>query len=96
MEYSFGINFSRPAAPVLAQYFNFLNLGFEGYKAIMQEDLKNARLLSRALEMSGLYEVLSDIHRPASATASVSKAVGISDELDAEAYMAGLPVVSFK
>lgn len=96
VEYSFGLNFSRPAAPVLAQYFNFLNLGFEGYKAIMQEDLKNARLLSRALELSGYYDVLSDIHRPASTASTVGKAVGVIDELDAEAYMPGLPVVSFK
>jgi len=43
-------NFSKPAAPVFAQMFNFLNLGFEGYKKIAHKDLRNARLLSRALE----------------------------------------------
>ena len=43
-------NFSKPAAPVFAQMFNFLNLGFEGYKKIAYKDLRNARLLSRALE----------------------------------------------
>lgn len=96
VEYSFGLNFSRPAAPVLAQYFNFLNLGFEGYKSIMQEDLKNARLLSRALELSNLYEVLSDIHRPASTTSALTQAVGANDEMNAENYMPGLPVVSFR
>lgn len=96
VEYSFGLNFSRPAAPVLAQYFNFLNLGFQGYRDIMQEDLKNARLLSRALELSGLYDVLSDIHRPANTTSAITKAVGVSDEMDAETYMPGLPVVSFR
>jgi len=30
--------------------FNFLNLGFEGYKRIASKDLRNARVLSRALE----------------------------------------------
>lgn len=30
--------------------FNFLNLGFEGYKKIAYKGLRNARLLSRALE----------------------------------------------
>jgi len=30
--------------------FNFLNLGFDGYKKIASKDLKNARMLSRALE----------------------------------------------
>ena len=30
--------------------FNFLNLGFEGYKKIAYKGLRNARMLSRALE----------------------------------------------
>lgn len=30
--------------------------------------MKNARLLSRALERSGYYTVLSDVHRPAEST----------------------------
>ena len=63
VEYSFSLNFSRPAAPIIAQYFNFLHLGFEGFRAVALDDLKNARLLSRALEHTGWYTVLSDIHR---------------------------------
>ena len=43
-------NFSKPASPIIAQMFNFLNLGFEGYKKIAYKGLRNARLLSRALE----------------------------------------------
>lgn len=45
-----GSNFSKPAAPVIAQMYNFLNLGFEGYRRIAIKDLRNARMLSRALE----------------------------------------------
>ena len=63
VEYSFSLNFSRPAHPIIAQYFNFLNLGFEGYRNIALCDLKNARTLSRALERTGFFTVLSDIHR---------------------------------
>lgn len=63
VEYSFSLNFSRPAAPIIAQYFNLLHLGFEGYRAVALSDLKNARILSRALEGTGYYKVLSDIHR---------------------------------
>lgn len=63
IEYSFSLNFSRPAAPIIAQYFSLLNLGFEGYRTVALDDLKNARLLSRALEHTGWYTVLSDIHR---------------------------------
>jgi len=49
-EYSYTLNFSKPASPIVAQMFNFLNLGFEGYRRIALKDLKNARLLSRALD----------------------------------------------
>ncbi|CAO1636707.1 unnamed protein product [Sympodiomycopsis kandeliae] len=99
-EYSFGLNFSRPAAPVLAQAFRFLSLGFNGYKQMMESDLKNARLLSRALELSGKYDVLSDIHRPVGVRGTIGKAVstvtGNENQEEAEAYEAGLPVVAFK
>lgn len=62
VEYSFSLNFSRPAAPIIAQYFNLIHLGHDGYRAVAFDDLKNARLLSRALENSGYYTVLSEIH----------------------------------
>ena len=42
----------------------------QGYRAIALADLKNARLLSRALEKSGMFYVLSDIHRPAEGAAT--------------------------
>lgn len=82
IEYSFSLNFSRPAAPIIAQYFNLIHLGFEGYRAVALDDLKNARLLSRALEGSKYFTVLSDIHRKvgASAIGSVKEAVGVDDE----------------
>lgn len=51
-EYSFSLNFSRPAAPIIGMYFNLVHLGFEGYRRIAIHDAKNARLLSRALEKS--------------------------------------------
>jgi len=97
VEYSFSLNFSRPAAPIIAQYFNFLHLGFEGYRAVALDDLRNARVLSRALERTGWYQVLSDIHRP-KRTAFVQGAqatLGI-DEENVENYEEGLPVVSFR
>ncbi|KAM5539095.1 hypothetical protein V8D89_007318 [Ganoderma adspersum] len=96
VEYSFSLNFSRPAHPIIAQYFNFLHLGFEGYRNVALQDLANARLFSRALEKSGLFYVLSDIHRPAGSSVSVvQKAIGV-DEQNVENYKPGLPVVSFR
>ena len=53
---SYTLNFSKPAAPIVVQMFNFLNLGVEGYRQICCKDLRNSRLLSRALEMSGYYK----------------------------------------
>lgn len=77
VEYSFSLNFSRPAAPIIAQYFNFVSLGYEGYRNIGLADMKNARVLSRALEKTGYYAVLSDIHRAVGAQHGVD-----SDELE--------------
>ena len=65
VEYLFSLNFSRAAAPIIAQCFNLLHLGFEGYCIIGLDDMKNAQMLSHALEKSGYYTVLSDIHRKA-------------------------------
>ncbi|KDQ33636.1 hypothetical protein PLEOSDRAFT_42493, partial [Pleurotus ostreatus PC15] len=92
VEYSFSLNFSRPAAPIIAQYFNLLHLGFEGYRAVALNDLQNARLLSRALERSGYYHVLSDIHRPSGG----GEAAKDFDEESIESYEPGLPVVAFR
>ncbi len=34
-----GLNFSRPAAQILGQYYNFIRYGFEGYRQIQQESM---------------------------------------------------------
>ncbi|KAG2364453.1 pyridoxal phosphate-dependent transferase [Suillus spraguei] len=94
VEYSFSLNFSRPAAPIIAQYFNFVHLGFEGYRAVAKDDLKNARLLSRALEKSGWYTVLSDIHRPKDG--EILHKGTRNDEENPEHYEEGLPVIAFR
>ncbi|KAK1227642.1 glutamate decarboxylase gad1 [Marasmius sp. AFHP31] len=88
VEYSFTLNFSKPAAPIIAQMFNFLNLGFDGYRRIAKKDLRNARLLSRALENT-YFQVLSNIHRPIGGGEP-------EDPDEPESYEAGLPVVAFK
>lgn len=90
-EFSFSLNFSRPAAPIIAQYFNFINLGYEGYRRIALNDLKNARLLSNALDKSGYYHVVSEIHK-APGGGEVDK----KEYDNVEAYAPGLPVVAFR
>ena len=34
-----GLNFSRPAAQILAQYYNFIHLGMEGYREVHSESM---------------------------------------------------------
>lgn len=96
VDYTFSLSFSRPAHPVIAQYFNFVHLGYEGYKNVALSDLKNARLLSRALEKSGYFEVLSDIHRPPANGGLLATAKKIIDEEDPCSYVYGLPLVAFR
>ncbi len=38
-----GLNFSRPAAQILAQYYNFIHLGEEGYKEIHSNSMEIAK-----------------------------------------------------
>ena len=93
VEYSFSLNFSRPAAPIIAQYYNFVHLGKEGYRRVALTDLQNARLLSRALEKSGYYYVLSDVHREVSGSSVIAGAKhAVSDATEAEVYR---PLTSF-
>ncbi|KAF2964135.1 hypothetical protein GQX73_g9444 [Xylaria multiplex] len=99
-ERSFGLNFSRPGAQVIVQYYNLIHLGFKGYREIMENCLANARLLSKSLEATTWYECVSEIHKPKSGVpgviAGAKQAVtGGEGETSAD-YVAGLPVVSFR
>lgn len=40
-----GLNFSRPGAQILGQYYNYIRLGFEGYKAIQSNCLEIAKYI---------------------------------------------------
>jgi glutamate decarboxylase len=57
---TFALNFSRPGAQVAAQYYNFLRLGFEGYRSIQQACQNVARYLSSEIAAIGPFELLSD------------------------------------
>jgi glutamate decarboxylase len=54
------LNFSRPGAQVLLQYYNFLRLGREGYRRVMQASKDTARYLAAELARMGPFEVLTD------------------------------------
>ncbi|KAJ2368230.1 glutamate decarboxylase gad1 [Coemansia sp. RSA 2607] len=64
VEKTFTLNFSHPACFLIAQYYQFLRYGRAGYARIMNACMLHARLLSVALEATGIYACVSDIHRP--------------------------------
>jgi glutamate decarboxylase len=57
---TFGLNFSRPGNQVAAQYYNFLRLGFDGYKKIQQECRDVARYTADAVAAAGPFELITD------------------------------------
>jgi glutamate decarboxylase len=57
---TFTLNFSTGASMVLAQYYNFVRLGREGYTYVMEQMQENARLLAANLRASGRFEVIGD------------------------------------
>jgi glutamate decarboxylase len=56
---TFALNFSRPGAQVVAQYYNFLRLGFEGYRNIQAYARDVATRLSSEIEQLGPFELLT-------------------------------------
>ncbi|KAF2737594.1 glutamate decarboxylase [Polyplosphaeria fusca] len=94
-EESYTLNFSRPGAQIIAQYYNLIHLGFTGYRDIMENMLANARLLSRALEATGWYRCISDIHRKKGDHQYVKGQQAYEEGETSADYNAGLPVVAF-
>jgi glutamate decarboxylase len=56
---TFALNFSRPGSQVVAQYYNFLRLGHEGYRAVQQGCQDVALRLSSAIAQMGPFELLT-------------------------------------
>jgi glutamate decarboxylase len=57
---TFALNFSRPGSQVVAQYYNFLRLGREGYRAVQQGCQDVAMQLSSAIAQMGPFALLTD------------------------------------
>ena len=56
---TFALNFSRPGAQVVAQYYNFLRLGFDGYRRVQAHAREVATALSKRIEELGPFELLT-------------------------------------
>jgi glutamate decarboxylase len=58
-EPTMAINFSRPGSQVIAQYYNFVRLGREGYRRIHQASQDVALWISDELEGTGAFTMLT-------------------------------------
>ncbi|MEV0041192.1 glutamate decarboxylase [Streptomyces sp. NPDC050804] len=56
---TFALNFSRPGAQVAAQYYTFLRLGRDGYRAVQQTARDIATKLAGQIEGLGAFRLLS-------------------------------------
>ena len=57
---TFALNFSRPGGQIVAQYYNFLRLGREGYRKVHQSCYDTARYLAGEIAALGPFEILYD------------------------------------
>ncbi|MFJ9415373.1 glutamate decarboxylase [Streptomyces sp. NPDC101227] len=56
---TFALNFSRPGAQVAAQYYTFLRLGREGYRAVQQATRDVARSMAERIDALGDFRLLT-------------------------------------
>ncbi|XP_043695864.1 glutamate decarboxylase 4-like [Telopea speciosissima] len=56
---TFTLNFSKGASQIIAQYYQLIRLGVEGYKNIMENCKDNAKMLKEGLEKTGRFDIVS-------------------------------------
>lgn len=56
---TFTLNFSKGSSQVIAQYYQLIRLGFEGYRNVMENCQKNAMVLKEGLEKIGRFTIVS-------------------------------------
>jgi len=57
---TFALNFSRPGGQIVAQYYNFLRLGREGYRRIQQACYDTAQTIADTIGKLGPFEIIYD------------------------------------
>jgi glutamate decarboxylase len=57
---TFTLNFSTGSAMVLAQYYNFVRFGHEGYRYIMETMQQNTRALAKRIGEIGAFRLIGD------------------------------------
>ena len=56
---NYSLNFSKGSSTIIAQYYNFIKLGFQGYKDIMENMSENAKHLASQLKKTGYFELIN-------------------------------------
>ena len=56
----FQINFSRPAGQIVAQYYDFLRLGRDGYRRVHEATYATGKYLAEEITQMGIFELLHD------------------------------------
>ncbi|KMZ63911.1 Glutamate decarboxylase [Zostera marina] len=56
---TFTLNFSKGSSQIIAQYYQLIRLGFEGYKNIMENCQENAMVLKDGLVSTGRFDIVS-------------------------------------
>jgi len=57
---TFTLNFSRPGNQIVGQYYNFVRLGFDGFRRIMERLRDTAVYLAHEISEIGPFDILSD------------------------------------
>ena len=57
---TFALNFSRPAGQIVCQYYNFLRLGFEGYRNVQDACYRTAQHLAAEIGKMGPFRIIHD------------------------------------
>jgi glutamate decarboxylase len=57
---TFALNFSRPGGQIVAQYYNFLRLGREGYRKVHQACYDTAMYLAAEIEKLGHFDIINE------------------------------------
>ncbi|PSS26826.1 Glutamate decarboxylase [Actinidia chinensis var. chinensis] len=56
---TFTLNFSKGSSQVIAQYYQLIRLGYEGYRNVMENCCENAIVLREGLEKMGRFKIVS-------------------------------------
>ncbi|GKV20303.1 hypothetical protein SLEP1_g30452 [Rubroshorea leprosula] len=56
---TFTLNFSKGSSQVIAQYYQLIRLGYEGYRSVMENCRENMVVLKKGLEATGRFNIIS-------------------------------------